>query len=464
MEWSRFGPTAMLTWLIPRILFGAVTEPQVEHPRAVTLDEAIAYARTHQPSLRAALARVDAARAAAEVPRARWLPTIGASAELLGATANNTTASTLSPGSLDLPRVGGTRVVKSGGLRPYASTFVGLGARQEVFDFGRIAAQAAAADALADVEQQRARGASLDLGFDVEEAYFAVFAAKSIEQASEEAYERSRVHRDLARAGVEAGLRPPIELTRAEAELVKFELGRVKARGNVAVAQVALAAAVGSPEPALDAVSSPTPSTETPDLTAAIVHASANDPGILAAIGRLRAQRAVTRAIGAELRPELWLTGTISGRAGGALPSGNGDRSAAHGWLPEVPNWDLGLVLNWPLYSGIVRARVHASRAHEEVLKEELASVKLDQVAAIRRAHVALEVARAALPGLRESVEAARANYTQADARFRAGLGTSVELADAEDVRAAAEIQLALGEFELVRARAAFGRAIAEGA
>jgi outer membrane protein TolC len=57
----------------------------------------------------------------------------------------------------------------------------------------------------------------------------------------------------------------------------------------------------------------------------------------------------------------------------------------------------------------------------------------------------------------------ARANYAQADARFQSGLGTSVELADAEAIRTDAEIQLAFGQFELARARAEFGRAIAEG-
>jgi hypothetical protein len=38
-----------------------------------------------------------------------------------------------------------------------------------------------------------------------------------------------------------------------------------------------------------------------------------------------------------------------------------------------------------------------------------------------------------------------------------------VELADAEDLRASSEINLSLGQFDLARARAAFGRAIAEG-
>jgi outer membrane protein len=73
-------------------------------------------------------------------------------------------------------------------------------------------------------------------------------------------------------------------------------------------------------------------------------------------------------------------------------------------------------------------------------------------------------VARDALPSLEHELEAARANYAQAEARFKAGLGTSVELADAEALRADAEIHLAIGVFDLARTRAAFGRAIAEGA
>jgi outer membrane protein TolC len=128
-----------------------------------------------------------------------------------------------------------------------------------------------------------------------------------------------------------------------------------------------------------------------------------------------------------------------------------------------VPNWDVGLVLSVPLFDGSVNARRRASRARENVRREELSLVRERDVAAIRQAYVGVDVARAALPGLGRAVDAARANYAQADARFRSGLGTSVELADAEELRAAAEIQLALGQFELARARAAFGRAIAEG-
>jgi outer membrane protein TolC len=184
---------------------------------------------------------------------------------------------------------------------------------------------------------------------------------------------------------------------------------------------------------------------------------------VLEALAQLQADEARTRAIGAELRPDVSLTASLTGRAGGATPSGNGTPADGNGWIPNVPNWDVGVVLTWPLFDGVVNARKNASRSEEQVRREEIGLVRQQQVAEIREAYVGVDVARAALPGLQHSVAAARANYDQADARFRAGLGTSVELADAEAVRTDADIQLALGEFELARARSVFGRTIAEG-
>ena len=84
------------------------------------------------------------------------------------------------------------------------------------------------------------------------------------------------------------------------------------------------------------------------------------------------------------------------------------------------------------------------------------------EVAAVQQAYVVLEISQAALRSLGRAVEAAHANYAQAEARFKAGLGTSLELADAETVRTDAEIQLAVGEFDARRARASLSRLLAE--
>ncbi len=440
----------------------SVPPPSFPAPaRAMSLGDAIRYARAHQPAVLTGLARVAAQKEAANIPRAQWQPLIGVNAQLLGATANNTTGSYASPTYMDIPRIGATRAVSSGSWQPYASTFVGAGVTQEGFDFGRIAAQTAAADALVDVQRQVSQNALLDVTYGVLESYFATYAAKAILQASEDAYTRAKAHRDLAKSGVDAGMRSPIELTRAEADLARFDAGRIKARGGVEAAQAVYAAAVGVPDVSLD-VAEPAPAPQDlPALNDAIAQASTRDPRILAAIAQLRTQEDQTRAIQAETRPDLSLTATISGRAGGAPPS-SGVPADNDGWLPNVPNWDVGVIFSWPLFDPVVNARAGASRAAEQVRRAELDQSRFEEVAGIREAYVAVVVARQALPALQQSLAAAHANWAQADARFRAGLGTAVELADAEAVLADAEINLALGVFEVARSRAVFGRRIAE--
>jgi outer membrane protein TolC len=161
------------------------------------------------------------------------------------------------------------------------------------------------------------------------------------------------------------------------------------------------------------------------------------------------------------MRPDLALSGTFSGRAGGADPS-SGVAAGNGGWVPNVPNWDVGLVLRVPLYDGVIASRQRASAAQEKALSSELDAIAQQELSAIQQACVTARVARAQLGSLQRAVEAARANYAQAEARFKAGLGTALELADAEYLRTEAEIQLAGGQFELSRTRAVLGKLMAE--
>jgi outer membrane protein len=434
----------------------------VGHPTlALTMAQALEYAHAHQPAIRAALARVSARMEEAKIPSGQWLPTVGVTAQLFAMTANNTTATYVPSAAVDLPRVGASAATATGSLSPFASTLVGVGVSQEVFDFGRIGARRAAADAQVEVERYRAETRRLDVDFNVEEAFFSVSTAEAVVKASDDAYERSRVHRDQAKRGVDSGLRSPIELTRAEADLQRFDVGRVRARGGVAVAQSVLGAAIGAPDAAVDIAGEAPVPRDMPALPEALALAQQRDPRLAETIAELKAAEEHTRAVAAELRPDLSLTATLSGRAGGAPPS-SGPAASGDGWVPNVPNWDAGLVLSWPLFDGTVAARRRGARAMEDVRRDDVDVVREQDVARVRQAYVEVQVANAALGALRSEVTAARGNYDQADARFRAGIGNAVELADAEALRTGAEIELALGLFDLARARASFGRAIAE--
>jgi len=430
--------------------------------RSMTMAEALAYAHEHQPAIRVALSRVAARMAEAEIPTGQWLPKVTASAQIFAMTANNTTGTYVAPDFMDIPRIGATPVTATGRLAPFASTFVGAGLQQEIFDFGRISAERAAADAQVTVERHVADTARLDIDFAVEEAFFSVLAAKGVVRAADEAYARSLVHRDLAKRGVDSGLRSPIELTRAEADLARYDVGRVRARGGLAVSQNVLAAAVGAPDPVLDTAEQAPQSSEMPALRNALAMAEQRDPRLASALAELRGAEERARAIGAELRPDLLGTATVSGRAGGAPPSA-GPVPSGDGWLPSVPNWDAGLILTWPLFDGVTVARRDAAIAQERVRHDQIDVARLQMVAQVRETYEQVQVSRSAVVALESSVVTARANWEQADARFRAGIGNAVELADAEAVRTNAEIQLALGRFDLERTRAAFGRAIAEG-
>jgi outer membrane protein TolC len=272
------------------------------------------------------------------------------------------------------------------------------------------------------------------------------------------------VHRDLAKRGVDSGLRSPIELTRAEADLARFDVGRIKARGGLALAQNVFAASMGAPDAAIDTSGDAPGPSDMPTMAQAVQMVEVRDPLLAEAIARLKASEERTRAVGAQLRPDLSLTATLTGRAGGAPPSSVSQPTpGGGGWLPDVPNWDAGLVLSWPLFDGTIAAQQDAARAEEQVRRDEIDVTREQEVARVRQAYVQVGVARSALVALDNAVIAARANYDQADARFKAGIGNAVELADAEAVRTDAEVQRALGQFELAQARATFGRAIAEG-
>jgi outer membrane protein len=440
-------------------LFGAGAALQ-----KMTLSAALEYALKNQPAVKAALARVSARQADVGIPRGRWLPSVGLTAQVLVGTANNTTASYLGAPFVPTPRVGGTTSVDSAGATwsPEPSTFAGLGLTQELFDFGRITAEVAAADSLVTAEQRSAEAQTLDIRLGVEEAYFFLYSTKAVGVATEEGYERARLNFELAKAGVASGLRPPIDQTRIQAELSRFDIVRIRNRGAVRIAQTLFAAAVGSPEPALDiADQAPTPS-EMPPLEAAVQRALQKEPQLQAAMARIQAQEDQTRAQFAQLRPDLLLAGTLNSRAGGAQPSGSAPIPSGNGWVPSVPNWQVAVVLTWPIFDGTLWARGHASEQLEVVRREEAALVRQQVVAQVDNAYVMVIVAREALPRIQAAIDAARANYSQAEARFRAGLGTPTELADAASLWVEAQTALAVGEFDLARARAAFGRAIAE--
>ncbi len=440
----------------------AAAQPEGGAPpvRAMTLEQSLAYARAHHPAEVASRARIEAALREADAVSAQWLPRVGAFAQIVGSTVNNSTTTMLSSPTVDIPRIGATRVDRTADMTPYASTAVAVGLRQELFDFGRIAAERAAATGLADVERQRARGVEIDTSFAVTQSFFAVQSARAVAQASRSAFVRAVAHRDLARANVASGMRPPIELTRSEADVARYEAGTVRAEGALHVARSVFAAAVGVADDELDASGDDAANLDLPSFDE-LAQKLAGTPLAREAQARLDAQRGETRRLEAQTRPNLFATAAVSSRAGGAPPNA-GTVSVGDGFLPIVPNYDVGLMLAWPLLDPTFGRRADASRARETSLGAEASVALRNQRALLATAWREAETSARSLDALARAEAAARANLDQAEQRFRVGLGTSTELADAQALRTEAEVQLAVARFQARRARASLDRIVQE--
>jgi outer membrane protein TolC len=439
----------------------AQTSPNLQ---TVTLEQALTYARAHQPQIRSALAEYEARRADARVPRGQWLPQVGATAQIYAATANNTTASYLGVPEVDIPRIGGSpsKTQATATWSPSASTITAIGVSQEVYDFGRISAQIAVADAYAAMSKATADAVELDVQLGVAEAYDAVLSAKGVLAATEDAHKRAVTHRDYAQAGTKSGLRPPIDLTRAQADVLQLEVRLIQARTGVVSARAALAAAMGADALEIDAAPVAVDTAPGPAFAQAVQVALKANPAIVAAVAKLEAQRSVKSAITRELLPNLSATAALSGRAGGAEASGNPPTPYGDGWLPDVANWHVGLILQWNLFDATILARRDAAKARAEVARADLDYARMNVGLLTERAYLDLDAALKTLPGLQASVDAAKANQAQAEARFKAGLGTVVELADAEALLTNAQLELAVGQFAVARARAVLGRVMGQ--
>jgi outer membrane protein len=444
------------------LIASVLLEATFANAQAFTLDDALAYARAHQPEIRAARAAVAARRADARIPEGAWLPHVGATAQLFASTVNNSSAIEVGVPDVNLYRISSTRAASSTAWTPYASTDVGVGVTQQLFDFGKISARRAIAEASVREVEQDERADRLDLERDVQVAFYAVQAAKTVVASAEAATRRAIVHFELAQDGVRVGMRPTIEVTRAGADLARSRVALTRAQGQLDVARAGLATAIGAAEADVDVIADDNaPLTPLPTLSDALSRARMASPDVLASRAALDGARAQTHELATRLTPNIYGTASLFGMAGGAPPS-SGSVPAGDGLVPSLANWDVGVVLAWPIFDGVTKRAHEAAHAEEAVREADIDTAEQHATIEVRDALVEAQVADAAIASLRQSVDAARANDEEAEARFKNGVGTSVELADAEALRIDAEIQLAGGKFEQYRTRAVLNRAIAK--
>jgi outer membrane protein TolC len=392
---------------------------------------------------------VAEAAASVQLARTAFLPRVDGIAQVNRATTNNVFGM-LFPNSV-LPPISGPQI-DGDQTRSVFGAAVGVLVTWEPFDFGRRQADVGiSASAKARAEAAVAR-TKLDVGAAAADAYLTALAAEQAVEAAKAGITRNREFETVIAALTKADLRPGADLARIQAETIQVETQVVRAEQSVAAARALLEQYVGAPVKALDGAPFLKPAGSGNAVT---VNLSAVHPQLVEQQRSIEEIVARMKAVDKGWYPKFAVQASAFGRGSGARVSGP-FAGGAHGLYPDRGNWAVGFTATLPLLDfKTLRARkdVEQLRQTREESRKELTERELS--GKLAQAQVQLEGARRIAELAPKQLGALQSVLTQTQARYRAGLGTLLEVSDAQRQLTQAEIEAALARLAVWRAELA---------
>ena len=424
----------------------------------ITLDRAVADASTKYPAIRASLEQVSAAAAAVNLARTSYLPHADFIAQVNRASHNNVFGLTLPNGGI-LPSISGP-VLRTNSLGNVWGTAVGVLVQWEPFDFGLRKANVAAAESTRQRADAQVAVTRFQAGAATADAYLSVLAAEQTVVAAQAGVDRARAVSEIVESLTRNGLRPGGDASRARAELALAGNRLIQARQAVEVGRAALGQVLGVPAAQVAVVAGKLLEMPPESAGAAQEPASAH-PSAVAQNKGVEEVKAREKALERAWYPKFNLEGASHARGTGVQPDGT-TGNAASGLGPNIQNWAVGLNVTFPIsdYASL-KARKEIERYNERAEQARYEQIVQDVTGEVERARAALDGSRRIAANMPIELQAARDTETQATARYKAGLGTMVEVAEAQRLLAEAEIDDALARLSVWRAL--LGLAVAQG-
>jgi outer membrane protein TolC len=167
-------------------------------------------------------------------------------------------------------------------------------------------------------------------------------------------------------------------------------------------------------------------------------------------------------ALEKEWRPTFEAQAAVFGRGTGARIDGT-FKGGANGLAPSEGNWAVGFNMNFELFdykANRVRRQIETHNLEREQARKDVVLQELR--GEVARARIALDAARKIADNTPVELEAARTLEAQAQARYKAELGTVVEVAEAHRLLRQAEVDDALARIGVWRALIALAAAQGE--
>jgi outer membrane protein TolC len=406
-------------------------------PNVLTLDEALQIALDNHPNLKAARERIGAQEAVLGQQMAAYYPTLNF---------NN------------LYRTG--QIQELNPSRPSdnraADTFTSEGnINYTIYNFGKRegAVEAARETLNATGHNFKTTLDSVILG--VKQSYYVLLGSEAIVKVREETVKNRELLVKQARGFYEVGTRAKIDVARAEANLYSAQADLIAAQNTVKVAWVTLKNAMGLRELAErplveEAIMTTIPYT----LEQARDLAYVNRPELKSFEAQRKAQDQNIAAARRGHLPDIIFDAAYGRRH----ESDNGVNT-----FPLQPAWAVQLRLNIPIFDGFrTTNRVeetlrtyHVIRAQEEAQRQQVA---LD----VESAYLRLVELQERIKANEAAAAAAKENLDLADGRYQVGVGSIIEVTDAQTLYTESQTTYIRALYEYKIADAQLARAIGQ--
>lgn len=400
--------------------------------RATDLLEVWRAAAAHDPEFAAARAARAAGQARREQAGALWRPNVAlqAGVGVADAETNARGARFSAPGFGQSTGVAFDTSVTGGTSTRYA-----VSVRQPLVDRER-SAQSEQLRIAGDVAERQWQAAQQALIVRSAERYFdAALGAHQLRLTSQQlaAVERARVE---AEDRFRIGDRPVTDVHEARARAAALQAQRLAAQSDLEIRRARLADLMGAAPGAELALPAATLAQEPEPLAAWLERAARDNPQVLLAQAQLRNAEQEARKTAAVLSPTLDAVAQI----GRERISGSGDFGAASN---KSVQRSLGVQLTVPLYTGGWRnAKQAEALALVDQSRAELERAREQAVQQARGAWLELSVARSRTAALESSWRASLARLDATQVGLQAGDRTTLDLLNAQNDAAAAELAL----------------------
>jgi outer membrane protein TolC len=376
--------------------------------RALSLEECVALGlASTAPQIQSRLFDYAAARHRVTQAFAPMLPQLtgSASASRTHGTVLTTSSSTLASLPVQIDRQPGDTLVAQVSLS------------QLLFDFGKTIAATDAARKLATVALESVELQRQLVALTIKEAYTNINFSQRLIAVAQQSFDRAQLNLRSARGFYEVGTRPKSDVVRAEVDVANARVDIINARNAQRLARVALNTAM--------AIDIDTPTQVQDNLTYEPVQFDRQQQRAEALRQRPEHRQVKLQVEVAEAQERLAFRNFLPNLSG--VGSYGGVRSELNA------NWSLGLNFSWTLFDGgNLVGKYQEAKANLEAAQARVRSSELDILQNVEQAEITAEAAQERIQAAQAAVASAEENFRLAQGRFDAGVGTILELTDAQ--------------------------------